>query len=138
MRNPGRAFARDYLLEKVWGYDYGGFDRTVDTHVLRLRKKLGASGDQIETVWGVGYRLAARPGARRETCASRRLRWQLTLSHLIAIVVTLVSMVAALMLDRWRPGSRSRPARTARPPMTRGSSRARSGRWPKLAPTATA
>jgi DNA-binding response OmpR family regulator len=61
VRNPGRAFARDYLLEKVWGYDYGGFDRTVDTHVLRLRKKLGASGDQIETVWGVGYRLAARP-----------------------------------------------------------------------------
>ena len=61
VRNPGRAFARDYLLEKVWGYDYGGFDRTVDTHVLRLRKKLGDSGDQIETVWGVGYRLAARP-----------------------------------------------------------------------------
>jgi DNA-binding response OmpR family regulator len=61
VRNPGRAFARDYLLEQVWGYDYGGFDRTVDTHVLRLRKKLGASGDQIETVWGVGYRLAARP-----------------------------------------------------------------------------
>ena len=60
VRNPGRAFARDYLLEKVWGYDYGGFDRTVDTHVLRLRKKLGASGDQIETVWGVGYRLASR------------------------------------------------------------------------------
>jgi DNA-binding response OmpR family regulator len=61
VRNPGRAFARDYLLEKVWGYDYGGFDRTVDTHVLRLRKKLGAAGDQIETVWGVGYRLKARP-----------------------------------------------------------------------------
>ena len=61
VRNPGRAFARDYLLEKVWGYDYGGFDRTVDTHVLRLRKKLGDSGDQIETVWGVGYRLAAKP-----------------------------------------------------------------------------
>jgi DNA-binding response OmpR family regulator len=61
VRNPGRAFARDYLLEKVWGYDYPGFDRTVDTHVLRLRKKLGASGDQIETVWGVGYRLAAHP-----------------------------------------------------------------------------
>ena len=61
VRNPGRAFARDYLLERVWGYAYGGFDRTVDTHVLRLRKKLGPSGDQIETVWGVGYRLAARP-----------------------------------------------------------------------------
>lgn len=61
VQNAGRAFARDYLLEKVWGYDYPGFDRTVDTHVLRLRKKLGSAGDQIETVWGVGYRLAARP-----------------------------------------------------------------------------
>jgi DNA-binding response OmpR family regulator len=59
MRNPGRAFARDYLLDKVWGYDFGGLDtRTVDTHVLRLRKKLGPSGERIETVWGVGYRFA--------------------------------------------------------------------------------
>ena len=57
-RNPGRAFARDYLIEKVWGYDAGGFDRTVDTHVLRLRKKLGAVGERIETVWGIGYRFA--------------------------------------------------------------------------------
>jgi DNA-binding response OmpR family regulator len=58
VRNPGRAFSRDYLIEKVWGYDAAGSDRTVDTHVLRLRKKLGAVGERIETVWGVGYRLA--------------------------------------------------------------------------------
>jgi DNA-binding response OmpR family regulator len=57
-RNPGRAFARDYLMEKVWGYDAAGTDRTVDTHVLRLRKKLGPVGDQIETVWSIGYRFA--------------------------------------------------------------------------------
>jgi DNA-binding response OmpR family regulator len=64
VQNAGRAFARDYLLEKVWGYDYAGFDRTVDTHVLRLRKKLGEFGDRIETVWGVGYRFARpRPDA---------------------------------------------------------------------------
>src|SRR5437016_679707 len=56
--NPGRAFARDYLIEKVWGYEAGGSDRTVDTHVLRLRKKLGPVGDRIETVWGIGYRFA--------------------------------------------------------------------------------
>jgi len=56
--HPGRAFSRDYLLERVWGYEFGGVDRTVDTHVLRLRKKLGALGDRIETVWGVGYRFA--------------------------------------------------------------------------------
>jgi DNA-binding response OmpR family regulator len=59
LRNPGRAFARDYLLDKVWGYDFDGLDtRTVDTHVLRLRKKLGPVGERIETVWGVGYRFA--------------------------------------------------------------------------------
>jgi DNA-binding response OmpR family regulator len=58
VRHPGRAFARDYLMEKVWGYDAGGSDRTVDTHVLRLRKKLGPLGERIETVWGIGYRFA--------------------------------------------------------------------------------
>ena len=56
--NPGRAFSRDYLMDKVWGYEAGGYDRTVDTHVLRLRKKLGSLGDRIETVWGLGYRFA--------------------------------------------------------------------------------
>ncbi len=61
VRNAGRAFGRDYLLEKVWGYAYSGFDRTVDTHVLRLRKKLGPVGDRIETVWGIGYRFS-KPG----------------------------------------------------------------------------
>ena len=58
VRHPGRAFGRDFLIERVWGYDAGGFDRTVDTHVLRLRKKLGRLGEWIETVWGIGYRFA--------------------------------------------------------------------------------
>ncbi len=61
-RNAGRAFGRDYLMEKVWGYEYTGFDRTVDTHILRLRKKLGTVGDRIETVWGVGYRFSKVSG----------------------------------------------------------------------------
>jgi DNA-binding response OmpR family regulator len=66
VRNPGRAFARDYLLDQVWGHDYSGLDtRTVDTHVLRLRKKLGPVGDRIETVWGVGYRFARSAHARQ-------------------------------------------------------------------------
>jgi DNA-binding response OmpR family regulator len=63
IQNPGRAFSRDYLMEKVWGYDAAASDRTVDTHVLRLRKKLGSAGERIETVWGVGYRLARDPAA---------------------------------------------------------------------------
>jgi DNA-binding response OmpR family regulator len=58
VQHPGRAFSRDYLIERVWEYDAAGSDRTVDTHVLRLRKKLGPMGERIETVWGIGYRFA--------------------------------------------------------------------------------
>jgi DNA-binding response OmpR family regulator len=57
LRNPGRAFSRAYLLDTVWGETYVGGDRSVDNAMLRLRKKLGTLGDDIETVWGVGYRL---------------------------------------------------------------------------------
>jgi DNA-binding response OmpR family regulator len=57
MRSPGRAFSRTYLLDTVWGESYIGGDRSVDNTVLRLRKKLGPPGEDIETVWGIGYRL---------------------------------------------------------------------------------
>ncbi|NJM06693.1 response regulator transcription factor [Candidatus Gracilibacteria bacterium] len=57
LRSPGRAFGRAYLLDTIWGQQYVGGDRTVDNAMLRLRKKLGAVGEAIETVWGVGYRL---------------------------------------------------------------------------------
>ena len=60
LRNPGRAFSRAYLLDTVWGQSYVTGDRSVDNAVLRLRKKLGPLGDEIETVWGLGYRLKAR------------------------------------------------------------------------------
>ena len=57
--NPGRVFSREYLLEQVWGPDFVGFDRTIDTHITRLRKKLGgpgSPGERIVTLWGVGYK----------------------------------------------------------------------------------
>jgi DNA-binding response OmpR family regulator len=54
--HPGRAFSRDFLLQQLWGDDYDGFDRAVDTHIARLRKKLGAHGEGIVAVRGVGYR----------------------------------------------------------------------------------
>jgi len=59
--NPGRAFSRDYLLDRLWSDDFEGYDRTVDTHILRLRRKLGAAGsgdvaERIVTLWGVGYK----------------------------------------------------------------------------------
>src|SRR5690242_45571 len=57
IEHPGRAFSREFLVERIWGYEYDGFERTVDTHITRLRKKLGPLGDKIITVWGVGYRL---------------------------------------------------------------------------------
>jgi DNA-binding response OmpR family regulator len=55
-RSPGRVFTRDILMDVIWGHEYYGIDRTVDTHVSRLRRKLGESGKHIETVHGVGYR----------------------------------------------------------------------------------
>ncbi len=55
-RHPGRALSRDELLRKVWGYDYVGETRTVDVHVRRLRAKLGADSELIETVLGSGYK----------------------------------------------------------------------------------
>lgn len=58
---PGRAYSREYLLQSIWGDEYVGFDRTVDTHVVRLRKKLGDEGPRIATVWGVGYKLEVSP-----------------------------------------------------------------------------
>jgi two-component system phosphate regulon response regulator PhoB len=54
---PGRVQTRDSLLERVWGYAPGVETRTVDTHVKRLREKLGSARDYIETVRGVGYRV---------------------------------------------------------------------------------
>ena len=60
VRNPGRAFSRSYLLDTVWGEDFVAGDRSVDNAILRLRKKLGDWGEAIETVWGVGYRLAPK------------------------------------------------------------------------------
>ena len=59
-RSPGRVFTRDILMDVIWGQDYYGIDRTVDTHVSRLRGKLGEFGKHIETVHGVGYRFKER------------------------------------------------------------------------------
>jgi len=56
VHQPGRAYSREYLLESIWGAEYIGFDRTVDSHVVRLRKKLGSLGDRVATVWGIGYK----------------------------------------------------------------------------------
>jgi two-component system phosphate regulon response regulator PhoB len=52
----GRVQTRDHLLDKVWGYTYEGYARTVDTHIRRLREKLDPMGNYIETLRGVGYR----------------------------------------------------------------------------------
>jgi DNA-binding response OmpR family regulator len=52
----GRVQTREHLLDKVWGYTYEGYARTVDTHIRRLREKLGSLGNHIETIRGLGYR----------------------------------------------------------------------------------
>lgn len=55
VKSPGRTFSRSDLLDVVWGYDFAGDTRTVDTHIQRLRKKLDAT-DDITTVFGIGYK----------------------------------------------------------------------------------
>ena len=59
MENPGIALSRESILNHVWNYNYYGDARTIDTHVKKLRSKLGTYGDQIKTIWGVGYKLEA-------------------------------------------------------------------------------
>ena len=54
--NKGIALSRERILDNVWDYDYYGDARTIDTHVKKLRSKIGAKGDLIKTIWGMGYK----------------------------------------------------------------------------------
>ena len=56
MENAGIALSREQILNHVWNYDYFGDARTIDTHVKKLRSKMGAKGDYIKTIWGMGYK----------------------------------------------------------------------------------
>lgn len=57
MENQGIALSREKILNSVWNYDYFGDARTIDTHVKKLRSKLGDKGEMIKTIWGLGYKL---------------------------------------------------------------------------------
>ena len=59
MENKGIALSREKILNAVWNYDYFGDARTIDTHVKKLRSKLGEKGDLIKTIWGMGYKFEA-------------------------------------------------------------------------------
>lgn len=59
LQHPGIVFSRDKLLNDIWGYEFSGETRTVDVHIRTLRQKLGEAGELIETIRGVGYRMAA-------------------------------------------------------------------------------
>ncbi len=56
MENKGIALSREKILNSVWNYDYFGDARTIDTHVKKLRSKMGDKGDLIKTIWGMGYK----------------------------------------------------------------------------------
>ncbi|MDD2354951.1 MAG: response regulator transcription factor [Lachnospiraceae bacterium] len=56
MENKGLALSREKILSSVWNYDYYGDARTIDTHVKKLRSKMGEKGDLIKTIWGMGYK----------------------------------------------------------------------------------
>ena len=57
MENKGIALSREKILNSVWNYDYFGDARTIDTHVKKLRSKMGEKGELIKTIWGMGYKL---------------------------------------------------------------------------------
>lgn len=59
MENRGIALSREKILNSVWNYDYFGDARTIDTHVKKLRSKLGDEGECIKTIWGMGYKFEA-------------------------------------------------------------------------------
>jgi len=59
MMNKGIALSREKILNNVWNYDYFGDARTIDTHVKKLRAKMGEKGDLIKTIWGIGYKFEA-------------------------------------------------------------------------------
>lgn len=59
MENRGIALSREKILNNVWNYDYFGDARTIDTHVKKLRSKMGKKGELIKTIWGMGYKLEA-------------------------------------------------------------------------------
>lgn len=58
VENAGIALSREKILNNVWNYDYFGDARTIDTHVKKLRSKMGSKGDMIKTIWGLGYKLS--------------------------------------------------------------------------------
>ncbi|MCR5251379.1 MAG: response regulator transcription factor [Lachnospiraceae bacterium] len=60
MENEGIALSREKILNSVWNYDYFGDARTIDTHVKKLRSKLGEKGDLIQTIWGLGYKFVSK------------------------------------------------------------------------------
>ena len=57
LENRGIALSRERILNNVWNYDYFGDARTIDTHVKKLRSKMGEKGELIKTIWGMGYKL---------------------------------------------------------------------------------
>ncbi len=59
IEHKGLVLSREKLLQMAWGYDFAGQTRTVDMHIANLRNKIAGSGVEIETVWGVGYKLVA-------------------------------------------------------------------------------
>ena len=62
LRNRNIVLTRDRLLNEIWGYSFDGENRTVDVHIRTLRQKLGAAGDMIETIRGIGYKIGGENG----------------------------------------------------------------------------
>ena len=106
----GRVFTRQELLSRVWGYRHVGRVRTVDTHVLNLRAKLGSLGDRLQSVRGMGYKLQRADAAvRRRAAAPARLPAALARGASAAVLSPGGSKPAAAI--RIRTASRAAPPR---------------------------
>ena len=66
MENSGRALSRENILNNVWNYDYYGDARTIDTHVKKLRSKMGEASEYIKTIWGMGYKFEVSDEGEKE------------------------------------------------------------------------
>ena len=101
MSNQGIALTRERILDSVWSYDYFGDARTIDTHVKKLRSKMGAKGDYIKTVWGVGYKGFGIRGVTMKKKKTLSTQLTLVISFIVLLIVGVFWMANNTLLEKY-------------------------------------
>lgn len=111
--NKGVALSREKILNNVWNYDYYGDARTIDTHVKKLRSKLGECGDYIKTIWGMGYKFEVSEDegnkmkkprrAKRSTRIkySIRIKISLCLTAILTVIILMSALISVAFIKRY-------------------------------------